>query len=264
MAARKSESRARPKYAAPALEKGLDILELISEESMPMSLAQLGQRLGRTSGEIFRMLAALERRGYLARGPRPEQYVLTNRLFELAHRHPPTKRLLASALPVMEELARTIRQSCHLAVRHEEAALIVAQVDCPGFTGFAVRVGAHAPLTESCSGRVLLAFQPSEVRSSWIGGALAASAPGTRAALETALGAIRSMGYNRQPSLVHQGIVDYGVPILDHEGRALAALTVPNLALIGAPLGEQELIQKLQSAGKQLSDALGAPTVHGA
>ena len=71
MAARKNEPRNRPKYAAPALEKGLDILELISEAPAPMSLAQIGQRLGRTSGEIFRMLAALERRGYLARGPRP-------------------------------------------------------------------------------------------------------------------------------------------------------------------------------------------------
>lgn len=255
MAARKNETRSRPKYAAPALEKGLDILELISQESAPMSLAQVGQRLGRTSGEIFRMLAALERRGYLARGPRPEQYVLTNKLFELAHRHPPTKRLLALALPVMEDLAREIQQSCHLAVRHEDDALIVAQVDCPGFTGFAVRVGAHAPLADSCSGRVLLAFQPTEVRAAWLG----AEGGGQARALDAALAEIRTLGCNRMASRVHAGIVDFGVPVLDHEGRALAALTVPSLPLLHAELGETELIARVREAGRRLTEALGAP-----
>lgn len=263
MAARKNETRSRPKYAAPALEKGLDILELISMESAPMSLAQVGQRLGRTSGEIFRMLAALERRGYLARGPRPEQYVLTNKLFELAHRHPPTKRLLALALPVMEDLAREIQQSCHLAVRHEDDALIVAQVDCPGFTGFAVRVGAHAPLAESCSGRILLAFQPPEVRASWLGADGGDSKGGGLEArgLDAALADLRERGYNRMESRVHAGIIDFGVPVLDHEGRALAALTVPSLPLLHAALGESDLIARVREAGQRLSAALGAPEV---
>lgn len=253
---RNPQEEDRPKYSAPALEKGLDILELLSAESAPMSLAQIGQRLERTSGEIFRMLAALERRGYLVRGPRPEQYVLTNKLFELAHRHPPTKRLLACALPEMEILARAVSQSCHLAVRHGEAALIVAQVDCPGFTGFAVRVGAHAPLTESCSGRVLLAFQPPEVRKSWLDGA--AIAPAARGALEGALELMRGRGWNRQESNLHPGIVDFGAPVFDHEGRALAALTVPRLGSVQTATDENKLIAHLRGAAGKIAECLGA------
>jgi len=226
-----------------------------------MSLAQIGQKLGRTSGEIFRMLAALERRGYLARGPRPEQYQLTNMLYELAHRHPPVKRLLAHALPIMEDLARDIRQSCHLAVRHENEALIVAQVDCPGFTGFSVRVGAHAPLVDSCSGRVLLAFQTPETRSVWLTTAMAqAGQSNSRAAVESLLQEIRQSGVNRQPSLVHHGIVDFGAPILDHDGNALAALTVPSLATIAASVGEAELVQHLRQSARQLIERIGSPT----
>lgn len=262
MASRKIEERGRPKYSAPALEKGLDILELLSLQSEPMSLAQIGQKLGRTSGEIFRMLAALERRGYLARGPRPEQYQLTNMLFELAHRHPPVKRLLVNALPIMEELARSIQQSCHLAVRHENDALIVAQVDCPGFTGFSVRVGAHAPLVDSCSGRVLLAFQSPERRAVWLSTAMAhAAIPTPRSALEASLQEIRQAGVNRQPSRIHHGIVDFGMPILDHEGHALAVLTVPSLANIESQLGEAELVQQLGLHARQLTEKLGSPVV---
>jgi DNA-binding IclR family transcriptional regulator len=260
MAAHKNEDRHRPKYSAPALEKGLDILELLAAASSPLSLSQIGQGLDRTSGEIFRMLAALERRGFLTRGQRPEQYLLTNRLFELAHRHPPAKRLLANALPIMEELARAVHQSCHLAVRHEAAALIVAQADCPGFTGFSVRVGAHTPLVESCSGRVLLAFQPPGTRNAWLarapeqGGADAGNGE-----FDATLQGICDAGYNRQPSLLYQGIVDFGAPILDHEGLAMASLTIPCLAVIGSPVGESELVKRLTEAARTLTETLGVP-----
>src|SRR3546814_16243507 len=59
------ESRTMPKketpakattYAAPALEKGLDILELRSSVSRPMGLSDLSPAVGRSKNEIFRML----------------------------------------------------------------------------------------------------------------------------------------------------------------------------------------------------------------
>jgi len=256
MPGRKNDPEERPKYSAPALEKGLDILELLSAESAPMSLAQIGQQLERTSGEIFRMLAALERRGYLVRGPRPEQYVLTHKLYELAHRHPPTKRLLACALPEMEILARAAQQSCHLAVRHGDAALIVAQVDCPGFTGFSVRVGAQAPLIESCSGRVLLAFQSAEMRNAWL--EVCPQSDAQRADLDAALRVAQNKGCHRQESMLHPGIVDFGAPVLDHDGHAIAALTVPRLGSVQSSTDENRLVSQLRTAAARIAECLGA------
>ncbi len=228
-----------------------------------MSLAQIGQRLERSSGEIFRMLAALERRGYLARGPRPEQYMLTHKLYELAHRHPPAKRILACALPAMEELAQKVQQSCHLAVRHGDAALIVAQVDCPGFTGFSVRVGATAPLVDCCSGRVLLSFQDAPTRKTWIGGALMASKDGTTAAaLNPLLSNIAHQGWHRQESRIHPGIVDFGAPVMDHDGHALAALTVPNLRAVHSSTDDRLMISALQAATARIAECLGNPALN--
>ena len=45
------------RYSAPALEKGLDILEFLSESREPQSLQQIGDGVGRTKGEIFRMVS---------------------------------------------------------------------------------------------------------------------------------------------------------------------------------------------------------------
>mgnify|MGYP003583588565 CR=1 FL=1 len=53
------------RYRAPALEKGLDIIELLASETEPMSPSQISQRLGRSMSELFRMIQVLEHRGYI-------------------------------------------------------------------------------------------------------------------------------------------------------------------------------------------------------
>src|SRR3954468_2582887 len=117
-------------YSAPALEKGLDILELLASAAEGLTQAVIAQRLERSTAEIFRMLSVLERRGYLIRHP-DGSYRLSLRLFELAHQHPPLQRLCGVALPAMQELAQVTRQSAHLVIHFARRILVVAQVDSP-------------------------------------------------------------------------------------------------------------------------------------
>lgn len=63
------EAESKPGYAVPALEKGLDVLELLATLSAPITPSQIAQRLGRSLQEVYRMVLALERRGYLVRPP---------------------------------------------------------------------------------------------------------------------------------------------------------------------------------------------------
>ena len=57
------------KYRAPALEKGLDILELLARHGAPMTTSQMAATLGRSVSELFRMVLALEFRGYIEASP---------------------------------------------------------------------------------------------------------------------------------------------------------------------------------------------------
>jgi DNA-binding IclR family transcriptional regulator len=59
----------RSGYFAPALEKGLDVLEALAVARTPQTLAQLARTLNRTSSELFRMIDALEKRFYIIRDP---------------------------------------------------------------------------------------------------------------------------------------------------------------------------------------------------
>ena len=55
------------KYRAPALDKGLDIIELLAAAPAALSIAEISEGVGRSRGEIFRMLQVLEERDYIAR-----------------------------------------------------------------------------------------------------------------------------------------------------------------------------------------------------
>jgi DNA-binding IclR family transcriptional regulator len=259
-----NDAESRP--GAPALEKGLDLLEALA--AVPAGLGQkaLAQRIGRSVGEVFRMLGVLERRGYIVRDERTGEYALTLRLFELAHRHPPTRRLQARALPIMEELARTLAQSCHLAVLNTQHMLVVAQTEPPDRQmGWSVRLGAVFPLSEHyVSVRVLAAFQSRARRTELVRVMSAREDASPEATLETRLERIAAAGHELAPSERTLGITDISFPVLDHRGQAIAALTVPFMAEAGVSCTEQMLLGTIGDAARRISEMVGGSVVSGA
>jgi len=158
--------RARPpelRYPVPALDKGLDVLELLARETQGLLLNEIAAALGRTSSELFRMVNGLARRGYIEQRD-GERYTLTLKLFELAHRHKPIKSLTAAAAPLMDRLVHQALQSCHLTVFHDGRVMVVGEVDSPERYAFGMKVGALVGLTDTASGYVLLAFQDEPTR----------------------------------------------------------------------------------------------------
>ena len=141
----------RIRYAAPALEKGLDILELLASVSEALTHSEIASRLGRTITEVFRMLVCLEERGYISRTTPEERYQLTLKLFELVHHHHPLQRLVTQARPLVQRVAGETGQSCHLAMLNNAEVVLVAQADAPGNMGFSVRLGANIDLLNTAS-----------------------------------------------------------------------------------------------------------------
>src|SRR5690348_5205293 len=62
-----SDADETDRYRAPALDKGLDILELLAAEDGAFTQVEIAKALGRTPNEIYRMLDRLVRRGYVSR-----------------------------------------------------------------------------------------------------------------------------------------------------------------------------------------------------
>jgi DNA-binding IclR family transcriptional regulator len=241
------------KYRAPALQKGLEILELLAPSPTPMPTVDISAALGRSVSEIFRMIQVLEEYGYIARSG--EGYRVTNRLFSLGMAQPPIRDLLSHALPVMHELAAHTRQSCHLAMASGSEMVVVANVEAPGLLGFAVRMGYRRPLIQSASGHVLMAFQAEGGRAEMLRATEDAKLKVDRKALLPLLETVKGAGFITMSSPMLTAITDLSAPII-RNGTALAALTVPFVDGPGATLGQDRALLALQDATRRISNEL--------
>jgi DNA-binding IclR family transcriptional regulator len=223
-ASRSAEPGPRSRYRAPALEKGLDVLELLAADKSPLNLSAISQRLGRSSGELFRMLQVLEFKGFITSAENGSGYVLTNKLFALAMAQAPVRSLVETALPVMRKLTHEIGQSCHIAVASEDQIVVITRIERPGDLGFSVRIGYRREIVRATSGLVLFAYQSDDVRRVWLK-RCRLKGEAADAFVERA-NAVRDRGHHEAASDFVRGIVDLSAPILRGD-IAVAALTVP-------------------------------------
>jgi DNA-binding IclR family transcriptional regulator len=245
-------------YPTPALEKGLDILELFASTPEGLTVSEAARGLNRTVSEIFRMILCLEQRGYLAQSPNKERYHLTLRLFRLAQEHPPTKRLVTEALPIMHWLSHELRQSCHLGIIDGGHVVILAQVDSPESTGFYVKMGSKVDLMHAATGHVILAHQSEDARERAIEEWRSETRKRKPADLDEHLAKILARGHERRASYEVAGVVNISFPVLNVQGHAIAGLTVPYVKRIEDTISLAEVVSALREASRKISEAMGA------
>ena len=243
------------KYRAPALDKGLDILELLAGTTEDLSQAEIAKSLDRTPNEIYRMLDRLVRRGYVRRTP-GDRYELTLKLFELAHMAPPVARLVSQAMPVLRQFARDAKQAVHLVIYDRNVLVVVAQVDSPGYWNVSIRVGSRIKMTNTGSGHVFLAYASEEERQLMLEDPESRRQEMVSAELEARLDQVKARGYETMRSLQVASVVNLSVPIFDSLGAVIAALTCPyteRLDVADAPQ-EDDVLALLQRAGHDIND----------
>lgn len=243
-------------YATPALEKGLDVIELLAHQSAGLTKSELARQLNRTVSEIFRMLLCLERRGYIAQVAE-DRYSLTLKLFKLVQEHPPTERLIADALPVMQRVAHDTLQSCHMGVLESGRVVILAQVNPPTDIGFYVKLGSTVDIMDAASGYVILAHQDEAHRNRVLAEWVRDTQRQPPADLDVHLKRIRKAGYEKRGSYLVKGVVNLSFPILDDRGSPLGALTVPYISYNEKSPPIDAVTESLRQAAAEITAALG-------
>ena len=255
---------AKRRYPTPALEKGLDILELFAHEPSGLTKSEVARRLNRTVSEIFRMLLCLEERGYISRAEDDDRFTLSLKIFRMALEYPPTKRLVSEALPIMQDLVHQLNQSVHLGVLEGGHVVIIAQSDSPVSPGFYVKAGSIVDLMHAATGHVILAHIPAEQRNRAV--EMWQHQTGNRVPkdLEEHLEKIREQGYEERDSYQIRGVINITYPVLDETGSAVAALTVPFLARLEDPTTPKTVRAALREASLKLTEAVGGLHHHAA
>jgi len=218
------------RYRAPALDKGLDILELLSAEPSGLTRAEIVRSMDKSASEIYRMLERLVMRGYVTRSPEGDRYCLSLKLFCLATVYPPLQRLRSIAQPLMDSFAIETLQSVHLAALERDTAIVIAQASGPAHWEFRLRLGSQLDLFNTSSGATLLAFQDDVTLTDMLSHARDSGALSSQKQVsekQTEIAKIKKDGQRTSDSKQLIGVTDISVPVLDPQKNSIAVLTCP-------------------------------------
>lgn len=250
---REALAAAPPKSAAPAVEKALDVLELLADAPDGLTMREIAQTLNRAMGELYRIVVYLCERGYLAQNPQTNRYTLTLRLFEIAHRYEPTQRLIRQALPALERIAAATEQSCHIGVLSRANVLVLASAPSPRPAGYSVRAGAFFSVDQTSSGHVILAYSDAAKQQEHISRVSGAAA---KKLVRARFRRIRRDGFEDAASTMVAGVRNLCAPVFDSRG-IVAAVTCGFIGQTDEKASPAEALRIVRAATSDLSHALG-------
>ncbi len=246
-------------YSAPALDKGLDILEFLSIQATPQSQVEISKGVDRSSNEIYRMLLCLEERDYLHRDSKTGKYSLSLKLYQLAHRHSPVDALKKAAYNPMEQLSAHLRESCHLSTLYRNKLLVVAQSRSPDPVALSIEEGGLFHLTKTTSGRIMLSFLD-EIEilkvlkyDKYFNKMSAAK----RKQFLSDIVTVRKDGYDIRESGTTFGVTNIAVPVGNKDSGVMASLTVSILTAQNKLVSFDDLVKKAMKAASRINRELG-------
>ena len=193
---------------APALEKGLDVMETLVARSDSLTLSKLAEHCGRRVSEIQRMVHVLHRRGYIER-TESNAYRPGLKLYELGRFRHPFRHLQTVAEPIMAGVAEQTGHSIHLSVEDGGQMLILSEILGTGVAAVALKVGSRHALSETLSGRIL-----------------ALNHPGVAKASDSRH--INTVGFLHLKSRLYAGVEDLGVPVYRPSDQRIVAVLASN------------------------------------
>ena len=248
-----------PDYAVPALDRGLDVLEVLAACGTRQTLSNVARRMHQSPSAVFRLLSRLQRRSYVIRDELSGQYSLSLKLFELAHTHSPVDYILnAASRPVME-LAELVNESVHLTVLSHGRLVVLLDVGSPSQIRLAYRVGSQfSPITTN-SGRLLLAYLSPEDLEQFFSkdGDYASLSKPDREEFNEKLVRIRRDRYAITVGEEIPGMKDLAVLVGNPAIGTTAALAIACLGKRRVKVDSDRLIASLQECAGQITNSLG-------
>ncbi len=253
------KAKSAPNYAVPALEKGLDILELLSSTAEPLTQTQIGKALKRNFSEIFRMLNLLEERRYVIKDPNTGAYRLSLRLHQLAHAHSPVEQLIQAASGPMHALTRELSESCHLSVLDDTALVVVHIANSPAKVRLSVETGGCFSPLQTASGRLLISYLAKIPRQNLLNALpewKRLDASRRRKTLDE-WNVIRERGYAMANDETLSGVLDVVVPVGNPETGPHAALAVSTLNPSDKPKNAERILARLKQCAGTINHLIG-------
>lgn len=245
---------------SPGTDRTLAILELLSENSMGMTVAEIARELVIPQNSAFRITNTLQERAYLHRRESDKRFVLSNKLFDLFRPKVNEKSLVVCAYEAMQGLRDREEETVQLLVRSGDKAVVMEQVGGRHPVKVTGEVGLRVPLYSCAPGKAMLAWLPDDELSQWMARvnlkAFTSTTLATVESLQKNLIETRRRGYATDLAEGLEGIHCVGAPILNEYEYPVAALTVMAPSFRLPPSEFERLGRECASAAKEIQQRL--------
>lgn len=242
-----------------SLARGLSVLRAFDAHCAQMNLSQVAERTGLTRAAARRLLLTLQHLGYIRADGR--SFYLSPKVLELGYSYLGSLNLTDLTQPLVEELSRQLNESCSLAVLDGHDIVYVVRVPVRRIMTVSLGIGARLPAFCASLGRVLLSGLSAGELKTWLNELQPEKfTPHTLTQKEKIRAAIeltRQQHFSYVEQELELGLCSMAVPILDPQGRVMAALNVstpyrPDVA----DYARNTLLPALQKAAKEIEKSI--------
>jgi IclR family KDG regulon transcriptional repressor len=229
--------------------------------SPTMSVSELARALHLHKSTVHRLLATLEKLGYVVQDPVTQHYHLGLKVLDLAVAVGASVDIRQCALPTMHRLVAVAQETVHLGVLIDGEVACIESVASDRPVAIMRLVGKRGPAHVSSMGKVLLAHQPPALLDRIIAEKglprLTTYSITDPVVFRQHLEVVRAQGWALNAEEEEIGVGCVAAPIRDHRGVVVAALSIaaPIARMRDADL--DRLRDLVIEGAREISTALG-------
>jgi len=249
-------------YLAPALQRGLAILELFTPQRREWTMTDIAAALGVSLSSAYRLVFTLEHLGYLERGGGDKRYRLAARAMQLGFHYVSGLDIVEAAIPFIDGLRDTTRMSAHLAILDATEIVYVYRAHSHMTLASHIPIGCRLPAHATAMGRILLGgLADTEIAALYDGRVLEPTAPDTPTTLPALLDRVadaRQTGWTENIGTFVPGMIAIAAPVRDLKDEVVASINLsgPHGAA-ERPEDRVRLLDALLAAAEGISRQLG-------
>jgi IclR family KDG regulon transcriptional repressor len=224
--------RGQGRITAPALRRGLDILELFLQHNNGLKVPEITERLGIPRASVHELVGTLAERGYLqAVSEPPSRYVLGVRAFELGGAYERGLDLATLGRESAQGIAAQCGETVQVVVRDGQHVVYIVKVDSTHSIRLVSDVGSRLPAYCTAVGKVLLAALPAKDLDALFPDdealvPMTANSIRTRERLLSELALTRQRGWSEEYSESNENAACVAAPVYDRSGACVAGMSI--------------------------------------
>jgi IclR family transcriptional regulator, KDG regulon repressor len=217
-------------FIIQSLDRGLELLEFISQSKEAIGLPELAEMLGVNRSTAHRLLGTLISRNFVAQDPVTKKYSVGLKIIELSRQSIDGYSLRTICKPFISELVRETGESANLAVISGKYAVCIDHETSPSPLAVTNNIGVPFVLYATALGKAILAFLPEKKMQALISSIdFQSFTPRTISnspVLETQIKEIQKKYYSLDDEERYLGVRCIAAPIFDHREKMVAAIGI--------------------------------------